>query len=168
MWEKEMSDGLYIDLLQDLDYPIHLCRLKRKKNDAHALAARKAGNEKFKAGDFHGAMAKYNQSICFGENDTECVSLAYGNRSSCFEKLKMFSRCLKDIQLAKDCNYPERLMQKLNDRERRCKLELQTEELASSQPTLSFPADENLPCMANVLRIDVSDEYGRLVTARQF
>lgn len=167
LWRKEISGGLYIDLLQNMDYPIYLGRLKRKKNNADALTARMAGNEKFKAGDFHAAMAKYNESICLAENGSEYLSLAYGNRSSCFEKMKMFSNCLIDIQLAKDCSYPERMMQKLNDRKAKCMLEMQSEKLILNQPTLSFPADENLSCMANVLRIDVDNQYGRLITATQ-
>lgn len=165
LWQKETNGDLYIDLFEE-EYPILLCRLKRKKSNANALGARMIGNEKFKDGDYYGAMAEYNQSICFAENGSEYLSLAYGNRSSCFEKLKMFSFCLIDIQLAKESNYPQRLMQKLDDRQRKCLLQMQSVE-STSQPVLSFPEDEHLPCMANVLRIDVNDEYGRLVTATQ-
>lgn len=165
LWEKEINCDLYIDLFENIDYPLHLGRLKRKKSNADALVARMAGNEKFKDGDFHGAMAKYNQSICFAENGSEYLSIAYGNRSSCFEKLKMFSFCLIDIQLAKDSNYPQRLMHKLDARKHKCILEMQSEESVPNQPILSFPADEDLQCMANVLRIDVNDEYRRLITA---
>lgn len=168
LWEQEMNGDLYVDLLENLKYPIRLCRLKRKKCNADALAARMAGNEKFKNGDFHGAMDKYNQSICFAENGSEYLSIAYGNRSCCFEKLKMFRLCLVDIQLAKESNCPQRLMQKLDDRKRKCMDAVQSEQsISTNQPTLSFPVDENFRSMANSLRIDVNDEYRRLITATQ-
>lgn len=147
---------------------MRLCKLKRKKWNAAALAARMTGNEKCKDGDFHGAMAKYNQSICFAENGSEYLSLAYGNRSSCFEKLNQFSSCLADIQLAKESNYPERLMQKLDSRKQKCiDAMLSERSVSTSQPTFSFPADENLPSMANSIRIAFNDEYRRLITATQ-
>lgn len=154
LWQKEISGDLYVDLIRNMDYPINLGRLRRKKNNNDALTARMAGNNKFKADDFQGAMAQYNRSICLAENGSEFLSLAYANRSRCFEKLEMFSCCLTDIQLAKDCNYPERLMQKLNDRKMKCILKVQSETLTPNQLTLSSPADENLSCMANVLRIE--------------
>lgn len=167
LWQKEISGDLYINLLQNMDYRKQLGALKRKKNNEDSLRARTLGNEKFKTCDFGGAIAKYNQSICLAENDSECLSLAYGNRSACFEKLRKYKSCLRDIQLAIDSNYPERLMQKLNDRKIKCMLHVQSEMSIPTQPTLSFDADENLPCMANVLHIDVNDQYGRLVTATQ-
>lgn len=168
LWEKERNSDLYVDLLENVKYPIQLCRLKRKKCNGDALTARLAGNEKFKGSDFHGAMDKYNQSICFAENGSEYLSIAYGNRSCCFEKLKMFRLCLADIQLAKESNFPQRLMQKLDDRKRKCMDAVPSEQSTSTdQPTLSFPADENFPNMANSLRIDVNDEYRRLITATQ-
>lgn len=168
LWEKESNGDLYVDLLESVKHQVRLCRLKRKKCNADALAARLAGNEKFKDGDFHGAMAKYNQSICFAENGSEYLSIAYGNRSCCFEKLKMFRLCLTDIQLALETNCPQRLMQKLDLRKRKCMDIVQSEQSpTTTQPTLTFPANENIPNMANSLIIDVNDEYGRLITATQ-
>lgn len=167
LWEKEINCDLYVDIFENEHYPIRLGRLKRKKNNTDALAARLAGNEKFKAGDFNGAMAKYNQSICLAECDSEYLSIAYANRSSCFEKLKKFSCCLKDIQLAKESHYPQRLIHKLDARKQKCITEMQSEEPVPNQYKMSCPADENLPCMANVLRIDFNEEYRRMITAIQ-
>lgn len=165
LWQKEIDGDLYIDLLKKVDHPIRLRRLKVKKNNDEALTARLSGNEKFKSGEFYSAMSEYNRSICLSETNSECLSLAFGNRSSCFEKLNMFGACLADIQLAKDYNYPEHLMPKLNERENRCKTQIGSERSMMNRPTLSLPANENLTCIANVLRIEVNDDFGRLVTA---
>lgn len=165
LWQKEINCDLFINIFENVDSLINFVRLKREKSNADALAARMAGNEKFKEGDFVGAMADYNKSICLAQNGSEYLSIAYGNRSSCFEKLKKFSFCLIDIQLAKESNYPQRLMHKLDARKQKCILEMQSEKLVPNPSVLNFPADENLPCMANVLRIDANDEYHRFITA---
>ncbi|KAG4072492.1 hypothetical protein HA402_005264 [Bradysia odoriphaga] len=169
LWQKEKGSNLYSDLFENMIRPTQLVRLKRNKSNADSLTARLIGNEKFKEGDFRGAMDKYNQSICLAENGSEYLSIAYGNRSSCFEKLEKYNFCLVDIQLAKDNNYPLRLMQKLDNRKAKCLLQIQSTDtiLVQPQSILSYPAAENLPCMANVLRIDRNDDYGRLILATQ-
>lgn len=123
------------------------------------------GNKKFLQDDFEGALAKYNESVQLEQNGSEYLSLAYGNRSSCFEKLKMYRRCLADIQLAKDVNYPERLMWKLDERKVRCMLKMQSETLSPNYSTLNFNANLELPCISNSVRIDVNEHFGRLITA---
>lgn len=167
LWQKESSSDLYIDIFKNLRRPITLCRLKREKSNADALAARIEGNEMFKDKNFYGAMDKYNQSICFAENWSEGLSIAYANRSSCFEKLRKFSFCLIDIRLAKENGYPQHLMHKIDSRKQRCILELQSEETDQNKHILSYPADENIAGMANVLRIDINQQYGRLITSTQ-
>ncbi|KAG4076077.1 hypothetical protein HA402_011423 [Bradysia odoriphaga] len=165
IWQKELNSDLYVDLLLNVEYPVNLVRLKRQKHNGNAMEARIAGNEKYKAGDFYGAMTKYNQSICLAENDSECISLAYANRSCCFYKLNLFSHCLVDIQLAKESNYPEHLMHKLVDREHECERQINSQKSIPKVPTLSFAASESLPCMSENLQIDVSEKYHRRITA---
>lgn len=170
LWEKESntSDALYIDLLKNVNHSLENFRLNRKKSNALSLRTRTDGNRKYSENDVDGAMEMYNQSICFAENDSEHLSLGYANRSSCFLKLRMYDRCLVDIQLAKDAKYPERLMPKLEDRKRECIKRLQSEvQPISTEPTLSFDADVKLPCLANVLQIEKNAQYGRLVTAKR-
>lgn len=58
--------------------------------------------------------------LCFAENDTENVALAYGNRSACNFGLKMYGKCLTDIELAINANYPDRLKSKLEKRKAEC------------------------------------------------
>ncbi len=170
LWEEDSScksGDLYVDLLTNFFYPINYTRIKRKKSNAESLRVRKEGNGKFNQKDFEGALAKYNESVCLAENGTEYLGLSYGNRSSCFEKLKMYSRCLVDIQLAQDNNYPERLMKKLEQRKMKCNLILQSEMVIPNQPSLSFAADQQLPCISNTVEITIDKQFGRLVRARE-
>lgn len=169
LWQKESNaDGaLYIDLLKNTEYPLANSRLHRKKNSAHSLRTRTEGNRKFAQNDLEGAMELYNQSICFAEKGSEHLSLAYANRSSCFLRLQMYERCLADIQMAKAANYPERLMTKLDDRQRECLTRKSSVVTTAPGPMLSFEANEKLPAMADALDIERNDQFGRLIRANR-
>lgn len=169
LWQKESNtDGaLYVDLLRNTDYPLAESRLHRKKNSAHSLRTRTEGNRKFAQNDIEGAMELYNQSISFAEKDSEHLALAYANRSSCFLRLQMYERCLVDIQMAKAANYPERLMTKLDDRQRECLKRKSSVVTIAPEPMLSFDANEKLPGMADVLDIEKNDQFGRLIRANR-
>lgn len=67
------------------------------------------------------AIELYNRAICAAKNSSsELAGLAYGNRPACFFKLKMYEKCLVDINLAKEANFPHRLMSKLDKRHDDC------------------------------------------------
>lgn len=170
LWRKEsnQSDAQYIDLLKDVTYPITSFRMNRKKNNAISESFRKEGNKIFFQNDLHGAMNSYNQSVSFAES-AEYLSLAYGNRSCCFFKLNMFDRCLVDIQLAKENNYPDNLAPKLNNRKEKClkALDSMTKATLREPLKLSFEKDNEFPYMANVLKIEKDTFYGRMITAKQ-
>lgn len=169
LWQKESNTecALYVDILKNTTCPLNNFRLNRKKSNTQSSRTRTEGNQKFGKNDFVTAMELYNQSICFAEKGSEHLSLAYANRSSCFLKLQMYDRCLVDIQLAKDANYPERLMSKLEDRKQECLKRKELIVATSTEPLLSFESDKQLPCKANVLQIEKNDHYGRLVRAKR-
>lgn len=134
------------------------------KNDKTSSDVRTLGNKKFKEKEWLEAMSLYNQSLCYAENGSENVSLAYANRSACFLHLKLYENCLVDIGLAKQANYPMNLMSKLEKRNEDC-LKL----MAASDGRrykLSYEADENLPGMANVLEIRCDKNFGRHIVAK--
>lgn len=112
-------------------------------------------------------MHLYNQSLCVAQVGSENVGLAYGNRSACFFHLKMFDECLTDIELAKKANYPQQLMRKLEKRHEDCsKLKETTPQREENVPKLSYEADKKFPGMANVLKIERNDVYGRHIVAK--
>lgn len=96
LWKKE-AGNIYVDLLKNVKFVPKNLRLNRPKNNTLALKARMKGNEKFYQRDFEGAMAMYNESICFAESDSEHLSFGYANRSNCFLKIQLYKRCLVDI-----------------------------------------------------------------------
>lgn len=104
LWQKDFKTGNYVDLSKNVIYSTDSIRFNSKKSMTLSLHSRTVGNEKYSRKDFEGAMQLYNESICYAENDSEYLSLAYANRSSCFFELGMYDRSLADIQLAQETN----------------------------------------------------------------
>lgn len=184
LWKKESNDinALYIDLFQlsshgrasvETQYLLNKMSKMRcqsdgsfYKNDITAVEQRKTGNRKFEKNQFFDAMEWYNKSLCFAKNGSKTLGLAYANRSNCFLKMKMFKKCLADIELAKENNYPANLMEKLNKRKTECLKLMKTEEDQGEirKPQLDFEANEKFPCLTNVVDIQ-TDESGHHIVA---
>lgn len=198
LWKKEkknVADSLYVDLFADsckeeqfqewngkLNNSFWKHRfgstdieIRPNKSNDVSHAWRMKGNlifrdEKLSLNDrWKLSIEFYTKSLIFAEVDTENVSLAYANRSVCFFHLKMYAKCLIDIEYAKKANYPEKLMPKLDKRKADCIRLMQTQieiKPMYENPALDFPADENFPCMANVVKIKRNCEFGRLLEAK--
>lgn len=70
-----------------------------------------------------------------------------------------------DIGYAQDAQYPVSSMSKLNHRKELCLKNLESQEkLPDAKPQLSFDANNDFPCIANILRIEQSQQYGRMIT----
>lgn len=167
LWKKELNSDLCIDLLDNYKYSQDDRRIHRMKNNATSQSLRMEGNRKYSEKDFNGAWIKYNESACFAESGSENLALAYANRSICFLKLELYNRCLFDIELAKDANYPKQSMAKLESRKRECIQKLQSSvQNPKIKTALSFEPDKKLPSMASVVEIETNKIYGRLVKAK--
>lgn len=187
LWKKESTsaDGQFIDLfanfnrkqsVQEWDRQIAASDWKHRfldmamkpgKNNIISDKFRTEGNKYFKKDLWVEAMDMYNQSLCFAETGTNNVSFVYANRATCFLNMKEYEKCLKDIDSAVKANYPEHLMPKLMKRKNDCiKFMKKNANKPAFDPKLSFSADAQFPCMANVLEIQRNDEYGRHVVAK--
>lgn len=182
LWRREPRFDIFVDLLdpslpyehvynQKIESAKHRFQGKQYepvKSNVVSLGFRITGNEKFKGKEWRSAMEYYNQSILFAEDNSENMGIAYANRSACFSHMRKYSHCLKDIELARNNNYPERLKQKLDDREAECvdKLSDENNDRKEMEPTLSFEPDEKFPCMANVLEIKTNYKSARYVAAK--
>lgn len=183
LWRREPRFDIFVDLLDpSLPYEFvynsqvegakHCFRGKKydtRKSDHVSTGFRVAGNQDFRQEKWRSAMECYNRSLLFAEHNSDELSLAYANRSACFFRMQKYTHCLKDIELARDHNYPKRLMKKMDDREIKC-----VERLAEGnenhqeeiEPKLCFDPDEKFPCMANVLEIKTNHKFVRYVIAK--
>lgn len=84
------------------------------------------------------AKLKFNEALCYAESPLQ-LALAYGNRSAVYLKLKLYSQCLHNVQLARDKNYPAKVISNLDKVETRCKTKMMREKPQSpfEKPTFS-------------------------------
>lgn len=184
LWKKEPNSDIFVDLLPpfpttlwDEILKVNISSAKHRflgitmeptKSNRIATEFRVTGNQKFKNNSWRAAMELYNQSLLFAENDSENVSLAYANRSACFLHMQKYTQCLRDIEMAKENNYPKQLMHKLEEREVQCLEKIKETDNVhdENEPKLSFDPDERFPCMANVLKIETNNKFGRHIVAK--
>lgn len=149
--------------------PNNLCEYRSLKDNQYSMELRMNGNTKFRAGQWSAAMNLYNKSLCFAEINSENCALAYAKRSECFYAMQLYEKALNDIELAMRANISKRFHAKLDE----CKQECHQKLLASCQNHVSHPirlcsgAHEQYPCMADVLELKQSKEFGRHLIARQ-
>lgn len=191
LWKRELesADAPFIDLFKKFESPHLLAAIEKwdrrleaaewknqfmleeiapGKSNKTSDYFRKAGNCKFREKDFIGAMELYSLSLCFAEPETNNVSFAYANRATCFLRMEKFDKCIADIDLAVEANYP--FMEKLMERKSECQQQQAMERAGSKTDAIEIKLDyernEKYPCMADVLCIRKNTEYGRHVIAK--
>ncbi len=145
--------------------------LRESKDEAMSVKLRKRGNTYYSAKNWHNAVLLYNQSIAFAETGSENVGIGYANRSALFFEWGMYARCLENIEWAKEANYPERLMAKLDKRKLDCEARIAEKSLHEDPipfvPKLSYPPHPKLPYIADCLELTENEKFGRhIVTTR--
>lgn len=181
-WRKESNekDALYVDIFEIDDskelktFYDQTQFLKKhvrengakEKTKEMAIKGRIAGNEMFVQKKCYEAMKQYNMALCFAIHGSEEMALIYGNRSACFFELKMFDKCLIDIELAKKAKFPQHLMDKLNKRKADADESIAKGlSVTGYDPKLSYDASEQTPVMASAVKIDIDEHHSRRVIA---
>lgn len=162
LWRKD--NNLYHEILR---FQPRDSRSTSIKNNFLSRNYRIAGNEQFACKKFKNAIVLYNKSLCFAENDSEELAIAFANRSACYFELKNYENCLVDIRLAKEGKFPAKLLPKLQKRQEDCELFIsqRTEHVENNfeELLLSFPPHESIPYMAECLRIEKDEGQGAMV-----
>lgn len=162
LWKKEAGGGNYVNIFKNIMTSVISSRHGLQKDNKISTNLRIKGNQKFQEHSWFDAMDYYNRSLCFAENDTENVSLAYADRAKCFLKLKMYDKCLADIEMAKSMGTPNDLMAKLKKQKANCiKLMSQEQQEPDYERKLSYDASKQFPCLADVVKIQQNEEFGR-------
>lgn len=163
LWMREIDSSLYIDLLNNKKYSVDFLPLNSKKNNGLSELARLQGNQKYSHNDVKVATVLYNKSICFAEMDSENLSLAYANRSMCLLKMNLYCECFADIRLAEWKNCLESTLKKLQSRKEKCIQMLQSKAHSTESASI-YETTELVPFISSVLKINRSQQYGRMFT----
>lgn len=147
-----------------------------KKSTERSIVLRKKANNLFTRkheDDLYNALEMYNACICFAENDSEELSIAFANRSAVYFELRLYERCLENIALVKLMStYPTRLLDKLLQRESQCMSELSDGHSLSKEnlmeqytfePKILHRPHTEVPGISETLLLKESTKYGRYV-----
>lgn len=131
---------------------------------------RNEGNLFYGQGKSYGALISYNKSLCFSISQLQ-LSLAYANRSAVYLELKQFDKCLINIELARDNNYPYK--PKLRERKAKC-VDMMRQSCTpdpENDPRSFFKMthrpNEKIPFVIDCLELRKDEKFGRhIVTNR--
>lgn len=141
-----------------------------RKSDKKSESLRAEANRLYVQKKFFEALVKYNESLCFAENGSENAGLAFANRSAVYFEAKLYDKCLNNIELARQHNYPQKNLENLAKREAKCREAKDGLECKSSPWDffkLSYPPKKENPFIADCLEVKTSAKHGRhIVTNR--
>jgi len=143
----------------------------KKKCSEKSAKLRSEGNKLYAEKKFFDALIKYNESLCYVEPGSENLGFAYANRSAVYFEVKLYSKCLNNIQLARSHNYPEKNFEVLKKREEKCIEFIKHQVARDADPIeffkLSYPANNKVPFIANCLEVKTNEKYGRHIVTNQ-
>ncbi|XP_066589940.1 SET and MYND domain-containing protein 4-like isoform X2 [Prorops nasuta] len=110
--------------------------LQKRNNSKEGKSLEKAkliktlGNKEFQGKNYLSSIHSYTKSALYAPADSEDLPVAIANRSAALYYLGKYEDCLKDINLAIELDYPEKLRFKLYLRAVECHLKLGKKKLA--------------------------------------
>lgn len=137
------------------------------KSNKRSDELRAAGNKSYKAIMFYDALIKYNAAICFGLSSGSQKALAFANRAAVYFELKEYNKCIENIQLANENGYPVSKKFQLDERQAKAEQQLslgrKREKIHEEFFKLSHEANKKLPFIANCLKLQSNEKYGRYI-----
>lgn len=146
--------------------------MNQRKSNEKSEKLRAEANRLYVQKKFYDALLKYNESLCFAVPESENMGLAYANRAAVYFEMKLYDKCLNNIKMAKQNQYPEASIEVLKKREEKCRDSMkQQKSRVATDPwsffKLSYPANKKLPFIADCLELKVDNKYGKhIVTNR--
>jgi tetratricopeptide (TPR) repeat protein len=136
----------------------------QKSNDKSTIY-RQEGNECYKKRQFLSAVLKYNQSLCFAEKNSENLGHAYANRSAVYFEMKLYEKCLANVDYALRNHYPQANVEVLNSRKEKCQefLKNQANQISETHFELSHQISKKIPFIVGSLQLRSDTKYGRHV-----
>lgn len=142
------------------------------KSTEKSNSLRIEGNKFYSERNFHAALLKYNESLCHAKPASENVGLGYANRSAVYFEMKLYEICIKNIDLARRHQYPEKNFEILLKREEKCKECIRDQKPFKPPDSknffkLSYEAHKKLPFIVNCLEVKCNEKYGRHIITNQ-
>ncbi|KAM4795662.1 SET and MYND domain-containing protein 4 [Rhinophrynus dorsalis] len=119
---EETFEACWSQLQQeDMELLERLCNNLSVSKEQHAvLFYREKGNKRFAGRQYMAAGALYSKAISHARPGTEEMAICFANRSAVLFHLGLYTVCLEDIERAQKHGYPERLRNKIIQRQEEC------------------------------------------------
>lgn len=148
------------------------------KDDQVSAYYRCQGNTYFKHKNFYQAWQAYNLSLLYAVTTSENFIYAVSNRSAVFFGMQRYMECLEDIKFVFKTQYPEKLKNKLLEREKQCLSKLDAELSKKKKEDtidakiadilqLKHTRDKKYVSASSKLKVVYNDEMGRHVVANE-
>lgn len=143
------------------------------KSHERAEKTRHEGNKLFVQKSYFDALLKYNESLCYAEQGSEAIGLAYANRSAVYVEMKLFENSLHNIKLARQNGYPDKNVQILDKRTEKCLQQIETGGSVRKDDDpfdfikLSHDINSKLPFVSNSLELRRSEKFGRYIVTNR-
>lgn len=132
-----------------------------------AAFCRNKGDDYHKQKLYMDALIAYNRSICHTTTGSPELGLLYAKRSAVYFDGKVYSKCLENIQLAREHGFPAKRISELDEREKACLNKADGIFDPWSFFKLSHPPNEKIPFIVNCLELREDKKFGRhIVTTR--
>lgn len=157
---KETFDNVK-DLLKDCEPFENLDLSGNKKSKDLSTKHRLKGNELYEQKKYFSALCAYNQSLCYAENGSEDLGLAFANRSAVYFEINEFDLCKENIKLANENGYPSSKFEKLAKREKNCFKGIKTNVRKQNLLQITQRPNMKYPFIADCLKLKDDEEFGR-------
>lgn len=149
--------------------PVHKNVSIEPKSMELADVARTEGNNFHVERSFFDTLLQYNESLCHAVTGSEAIAMVYANRSAIYFEMKLFTKSIKNAQMARENGYPEKNLSILDKRIEKCEEQIKAgnETLGDDNPFSFFKqthgANKRLPFVANCLELKRSEKFGRFI-----
>lgn len=142
------------------------------KNDFVSNLTKVRGDEEFNEKNYQKAIISYNESLSYAESIFQ-MSLLFAKRSEVYFEAEKYEQCLKNIQLAKDYDFPIENQDELMIREKKCrekiistnKTDTETNEKSISDfVKISYESHPKIPFIIDGIEVKSSEKYGNYLT----
>ena len=141
------------------------------KSNQKAEALRARGCQDLKKGKLYDALLWINKSLCLAERCSPTVGLIYANRADIYFHLKLFDKCLNNIEHARNESCPKDSLCILNELEEKCLNQLDEFGLKTENPweffKLSHTPSKKLPFIIDCLDIKCDKKFGRFIVSNK-
>lgn len=143
----------------------------KAKSSQKAEVIRTKGFKDFTNGALYEALIKFNKSLCLAEPSTKTVGLIYANRAEVYFKLKLYDKCLNNLEFARNEYCPRDKIKELKEMEESCLNFLAGPIVPLENPwkffKLSYPAKQKLPYVIDSLEVKCDKKFGRYIITNQ-